>query len=229
MNWTYLRSVLRKPSLIFSMHLLRFFNNKSGVVIGGRLRWHFKDLVRTAQKIINVDNCEFNLVKSTDATNYVTDAATFFFAADETMDFVCSSHLLEHLANPLKAIVEWKRVIKGGGIIYVGVPDKRYTFDHRRHRTPLSHLIDDFRKDFDQTDKTHVAEFIEKFDEIKPCRDNREQSQEHVVSNPESGVHHHVWIVDDVKEIFEHMGLIILYGPILRHGTIHIIGQKSKQ
>ena len=228
MNWIYLYSVLRKPSLISSMHLLRFFNNKSGVVIGGRLRWRFKDLGRTAKKIINVDNCPSNLVKPADATNYVTDAANLFFAADDTMDFICSSHVLEHLANPLRAIVEWKRVIKGEGIVYVGVPDKRYTFDHRRHRTPLSHLIDDFEKDVDQTDKTHIFEFIEKFDENKPYRINREQFREDVINNPAHGVHHQVWIVDDMKEIFEHMDLRIFYGPILRHGTIHIIGQKSK-
>lgn len=226
MNGAYLRSAVRKPSLISSMHLLRFFENKSGVIIGGRLRWHFKDLSRTAQKIINVDNCESNLDKPADTESYVTDATNLFFAADETLDFVCSSHLLEHLANPLKAIVEWKRAIKEGGIIYVGVPDKRYTFDHKRDRTPLSHLIDDFEKDVAQTDTTHIAEFIEKFDENEPCDGNSEQSPGHVVDNPESAVHHHVWIADDVKEIFEYMGLSIIYGPVLRHGTIHLIGQK---
>jgi len=229
MNWAYLRSAVRKPFLISSMHLLRFFDNKSGVIIGGRLRWHFKNLGRTTQKIINVDNCESNLDKPADTESYVTDATNLFFAADETLDFVCSSHLLEHLANPLKAIVEWKRAIKEGGIIYVGVPDKRYTFDHKRDRTPLSHLIDDFEKDVAQTDTTHIAEFIEKFDENEPCDGNSEQSPGHVVDNPESAVHHHVWIADDVREIFEHMCLAIPYGPILRHGTIHIIAQKPKQ
>ena len=227
MNWAYLRSALRKPSLIFSMYMLRFFENKSGVIIGGRLRWHFKDLGRTAQKIINVDNRPADIANHD--VDYVTDAANLSFTMDETMDFICSSHLLEHLANPLKAIVEWKRVIKEGGIIYVGVPDKRHTFDHKRDRTPLSHLIDDFEKGIDQTDTTHIAEFIENLNENEPCEGNSEQSPGHVINNPESGVHHHVWIADDVKEIFEHMGLAIPYEPILRHGTIHIIAQKLKQ
>ena len=230
MSWAYLRSAVRKPSLIFSMHLLCFFENKSGVMIGGRLRWHFKDLGRAAQKIINVDNCESNLNKFADTESYLTDATNLSFAANESLDFVCASHLLEHLANPLKAIAEWKRVIKKGGIIYVGVPDKRHTFvDHKRDRTPLSHLIDDFEKDVDQTDTTHIAEFIEQLNENEPCDGNSEQSSGYVIGNPESEVHNHVWVADDVKEIFEHMGLVIPYGPILRHGTIHIIGQKLKQ
>ncbi|MBW8001949.1 MAG: class I SAM-dependent methyltransferase [Planctomycetes bacterium] len=227
MNWAYLRSAVRKPSLIFSMHLLRFFENKSGVIIGGRLRWHFKDLSRTVQKIINVDNRPADIANHD--VDYVTDAANLFFVAEESLDFICSSHLLEHLANPLKAIAEWKRVIKEGGIIYVGVPDKRHTFDHKRDRTPLSHLIDDFEKDVDQTDTTHIAEFIEKINENEPGDGNSEQSHGYVIEDPESTVHHHVWIADDVKEIFEYMGLAMPYKPIFRHGTIHIIAQKLKQ
>lgn len=226
MSLKYLFCLLRNPSFVSSIRLFRFFNNKNGIVIGGRLRWHFKALVRTSQKVINVDNCPADIANHD--VDYVTDAANLSFAADETLDFVCSSHVLEHIANPLKAIVEWKRVIKKGGIIYAGVPDKRYTFDHKRARTPLSHLIDDFEKDISQADKTHVSEFLEKWDKKGICGEIREQSLDDVRNNPESLVHHHVWIVNDVKEIFKYMDLRIVYGPVLRHGTIYITGQKTK-
>lgn len=196
-------------------------------MIGGRLRWHFKALSKTAQKIINVDNCPADIANHD--VDYVTDAANLPFAADETLGFVCSSHVLEHLANPLKAIAEWKRVIKKGGIIYAGVPDKRYMFDRKRPRTPLSHLIDDFEKNMDQSDKTHISEFLEKFDENESCRDSMEQRREDMRNNFASRVHHHVWIADDVKEIFEYMDLRILYGPVLHHGTIHIMAQRHRQ
>lgn len=189
------------------------------------MRWHFKVLSKTAEKIINVDNCPSNLEGRTEI-DYVTDAANLSFAGDGSQDFVCSSHVLEHIANPLKAIGEWKRVIKKKGIIYAGVPDKRYMFDHKRQRTPLSHLIDDFEKGVDQTDKTHVSDFLENWDKKGVCCDSREQLTEHVSGGLESRVHHHVWIVEDVQEIFEYMDLRIVYGPILHHGTIHIIGCK---
>lgn len=227
MNWKYLHLLIRKPALISSIHLLRFFNNRIGVVIGGDLRGHFKAHVRAAKKIIKVDNSEFNFGKPTNA-DYVTDATNLFFAVNESLDFVCSSHVLEHIANPLRAINEWKRVIKKGGIIYAGVPDKRYTFDHRRKKTPLSHLIDDFEKDVDQTDSTHISEFIENWDEDRAYPYNKEQFFENVRNHPESHVHHHVWIIDDLKEIFEHMGLRVVHGPILRKETIHVIGRKTE-
>ena len=45
-------------------------------------------------------------------------------------DFVLSSNNLEHVANPLKAIYEFIRVIKNNGIIILLLPDKNNTFDH---------------------------------------------------------------------------------------------------
>lgn len=225
MNWKYLHLLIRKPALISSIHLLRFFNNRIGVVIGGDLRGHFKAHVRAAKKIINVDNSKFNSGKPTNA-DFITDATNLFFAANESLDFVCSSHVLEHIANPLGAINEWKRVLKKRGIIYAGVPDKRYTFDNKRKRTPLSHIKDDFKRNVDQTDNTHISEFVKNWDEEKDYSYNREQFLENVRNNPKSQVHHHVWIVDDLKEIFEYMNLKIIYGPILRRETIHIIGRK---
>jgi len=226
-NRAYLRALLTKPSLVASIHLLRFFSDKCGVVIGGRLRWHFGILIKTARKVINVDNCPANCGKSTYA-DYVTDAADLSFAADDSLDFVCSSHVMEHLANPLRAIAEWKRVINETGIIYAGVPDKRYTFDNKRDRTPLSHLIDDFNKQVDQTDTTHIADFVEKWDQSVTHGASREQFVGRLTQNLQSQVHHHVWIAPDVKEMFEYMGLKVIYGPVLRHGTIHIIARKSE-
>ena len=226
MNSKYLHLILRKPALVSSIRLLRFFNNKSGVVIGGDLRGHFNAHIRAAKKIVNVDNSEIYSTKPANL-DYMTDAANLFFAADESLDFVCSSHVLEHLANPLGAINEWKRVIKKGGIIYAGIPDKRYTFDHKRKITPLRHLIDDFEKNVDQTDSTHISEFIENWDEERANSYNKEQFWEKLRNNPKSRLHHHCWTIDDVKEIFEYMDLRIVYGPILRRETIHIISRKT--
>lgn len=225
MGVAYPYLLLRRPSLITSLRLLRYFNNKHGIVIGGHLRWHFKYLLKTAKEIINVDSCPSNLPKSTDI-DYITDSSTLFFAKDETLDFVCSSHVLEHLANPLKAINEWKRVLKQGGIIYAGVPDKRHTFDRKRPRTSLSHLIDDLNNNVDQTDKTHLPEYLDNWEKKDSCENAEEQVKESVMENPESLIHHHAWVVDDIKEILQYMGLNIIYGPVLHHGTIHIIGQK---
>jgi ubiquinone/menaquinone biosynthesis C-methylase UbiE len=63
---------------------------------------------------------------------------------DESFDFVVSSHVLEHFVNPIKAIVEWFRIIRPGGTIFMIVPHRDRTFDSERERTPLSHIIGDY-------------------------------------------------------------------------------------
>jgi len=63
---------------------------------------------------------------------------------DGSQDFVVSSHVFEHFPNPIKALLEWDRLIRPEGIIFMIVPHKERTFDKNNDRTPLQHLIDDF-------------------------------------------------------------------------------------
>jgi SAM-dependent methyltransferase len=63
---------------------------------------------------------------------------------DDTLDYLCSSHVMEHLPNPIAALCEWHRVLRPGGYLYLVLPDKRFTFDAPRPLTPLSHHLHDF-------------------------------------------------------------------------------------
>jgi SAM-dependent methyltransferase len=80
--------------------------------------------------------------------------------ADSSCDFVLSSHMLEHVANPLKALMEWRRVLKPEGYLLLVLPDGRRTFDHRRPLSTLEHLISDYRRDINEDDPAHVAEAL---------------------------------------------------------------------
>ena len=42
---------------------------------------------------------------------------------DETMDFVFSSHVLEHLTEPQACISEWLRILKSGGFLVMIIPN----------------------------------------------------------------------------------------------------------
>lgn len=59
---------------------------------------------------------------------------------DKTVDFVVSSHVIEHFFDPIKALKEWARVSRK--YIYVICPHKERTFDREKPRTPLQELID---------------------------------------------------------------------------------------
>ena len=61
---------------------------------------------------------------------------------DSSVDFVISSHVIEHFPDPIKALSEWYRVVKPGGYLYIIAPHKERTFDKERPRTTLAELIE---------------------------------------------------------------------------------------
>lgn len=46
-----------------------------------------------------------------------------YIFADNVFDYVVARHNLEHYQDPIKAVREWKRVLKKGGILGVVLPD----------------------------------------------------------------------------------------------------------
>lgn len=60
------------------------------------------------------------------------------------LDFVATSHVLEHVRNPVRALAEWARAVKPGGHVFIRLPDMRSGND--RHRTPSTpqQVLDDF-------------------------------------------------------------------------------------
>ncbi len=83
---------------------------------------------------------------------------------DSSLSYVATSHVLEHTANPVSALWEWARVTRHGGILYMVVPDHRYTFDHTRPLTPPAHLIDDYHRNTSSCDSTHISDYLDGLD-----------------------------------------------------------------
>jgi SAM-dependent methyltransferase len=52
------------------------------------------------------------------------DAQYLQTIADDSMDFIHSSHCLEHMENPIVALINWIRVVKPGGYLVITVPDE---------------------------------------------------------------------------------------------------------
>ncbi len=79
---------------------------------------------------------------------------------DDSLDFVATSHVIEHVANPISALEEWSRVLRHGGIIYMVVPDKNFTWDRERLTTPVDHFVEDYHRRTSAVDATHIDEFM---------------------------------------------------------------------
>jgi len=61
---------------------------------------------------------------------------------DDSLDYVLSSHVIEHFKNPIKTLKEWIRVVKPGGYIFTICPHKERTIDRNKPRTTLNELIE---------------------------------------------------------------------------------------
>jgi ubiquinone/menaquinone biosynthesis C-methylase UbiE len=78
---------------------------------------------------------------------------------DNSLDFVMSSHVLEHLPNPSVAIEEWIRVVKPGGTVFFIVPDMRFTFDKNRSLTNVQTLMEKHNTRTEKVDYDTYKEF----------------------------------------------------------------------
>jgi glycosyltransferase involved in cell wall biosynthesis/SAM-dependent methyltransferase len=66
---------------------------------------------------------------------------------DRSEDFVISSHLVEHLPNLIAAFIEWDRILRDGGYVFMIVPLKgALPADNSRELTPLSHFVEDYNQ-----------------------------------------------------------------------------------
>ena len=97
-------------------------------------------------------------------TQYIAEATELPLEFIDKYDFVLSCNNLEHIANPIKALQEWKRIIKGNGLILLILPNKASNFDHKRSSTTLQHLINDYENETTEGDITHLEEILQLHD-----------------------------------------------------------------
>lgn len=57
-------------------------------------------------------------------TDHILEATDLHIFEDNKFDFVITIHVLEHLANPIKALLAWNRVVKEGGCVFATIPKK---------------------------------------------------------------------------------------------------------
>ncbi|MDB4888778.1 MAG: methyltransferase [Gemmatimonadetes bacterium] len=144
-------------------------------------------------------------------TQYIAEGADLHMIASEQYDFFLSSHMLEHTANPLRALQEWSRLLKQGGHLVLVVPHRDGTFDHRRPVTTMAHLQEDLERGTQEDDLTHLDEVLALHDVSKDPGAHAITLRERMERNAElRNLHHHVFDSRLAADVVEHAGLEIL-------------------
>lgn len=76
-----------------------------------------------------------------------------------SQDFIVANHFLEHTEDPIGTIAIHLGKLKPGGILFYAVPDKRYTFDHRREATTIEHIVRDHEEGPEWSRHAHYDEY----------------------------------------------------------------------
>jgi SAM-dependent methyltransferase len=229
---TITKNVIRRtlePAFKSQQQFLDCVENKSGLEIGGP-SGIFGDTGQLPlyRQIAGLDNCVFSAntiwegeraegrtysyhPSKPSGFHYIREATDLVGIEDHQYDFVLSSHNLEHIANPVKALKEWMRVVKHGGVLIVVLPDFRRTFDHRRRLTPVAHMLKDYELGTDEQDLTHLEEILERHDLSRdPAAGSKDQFRDRSLRNFQNRcLHHHVFDKTNSRALFEASGLVV--------------------
>lgn len=145
-------------------------------------------------RVVAGDSFEFHPGKAP-GRQFILEGADLRGVPSESYDFVLSSNMLEHTANPLRALHEWKRLLKPGGGLILVVPHRDGTFDHRRPITSIDHLRSDYERDTGEDDLTHLEEIVALHDlALDPAGEDIDQFRRRAERNAEiRSLHHHVF------------------------------------
>ena len=160
---------------------------------------------------------------------YIAEASELEFIDSSKFDFVLSCHSLEHVANPIKALKEWSRVMKNHGRLVLVLPNKDFTFDHKRQVTSLVHLIQDYNNNTAETDTTHFDEVVELHDlTMDDFVASKEELAKRTQLNIENrAVHHHVFSLDLIKQMLEYCGFEMMHQQT--YPPFHLVSVAQKK
>jgi len=191
--------ILLRPKI--DKNVLELFKGKRGIEIGGpSFFFSFTGPLPV-----------YGVAKSVDTINFSMDGSNLK-KINRNYNFVLSCHSLEHIANPIKALMEWKKKLHPSGIICVIVPDKRYTFDWMRKYTSFRHILTDYKKKTTENDLTHKTEIIEGTDlQLAKIARNKKEYGKKISKNASSRImHHHVFSVRLLKHISRYCNMKLL-------------------
>jgi hypothetical protein len=208
-----------------------YFNNANGLEIGGpsHLLRNFYDKLKSCYFLNCKDGMEAH-ARAWDNNNLET-----MFYGDATIeedlqkfknkiiDLLFTSHTVEHIANPIKAIKLWADILVKNGTIINIVPNKDQCWDRSRPYTSLEHILHDYHYNTSESDLTHIHESA-CMQETRPTYYN-----DVGIANCKRIIHHHVYCKDIFQQMHEYCGFNTIFCDIILDDPLQIVYIGSKQ
>ena len=173
--------------------------------------------------------------------DHLDDGFALTTIPSESQDFVIANHLLEHAPNPLQALMNWRRILKGNGTILITLPNGARNFDRGRGVTSLAHLAQDYDlvksddlEQFTRRNREHYKEFVEisipnlnRMRQRHPMTPERQQEYlEELVREQSTDPHFHVFTRRSMIRVFSHLVTVLAPDLSLREIVRSRLGQE---
>lgn len=209
----------RESAYVLRARLARKYLRGSGIEFGAlNARLDVPESVKVTYA--DVDGSEGLAAAATQMYGHVTapsiiaDIQTMDAIGDASLDFVIANQVIEHVENPLRALRTISRVLRPGGIGFITLPDRRFTFDRRRSVTPLSHLIKDDVDGPEWGRKEHYDDWVHHAEGLDGrARDERVAQ----MLSENANIHFHVWDYDTMAQMFTHAAAMPDIGLAIEH------------
>lgn len=146
----------------------------------------------------------------------VADVETMDCIDDRSVDFIVANHVLEHVENPLRAFQTIHRVLNLGGIAFIALPDKRFSFDRKRSITPIDHLIADYERGPAWSREAHYEDWVSNAFGLQG--DKRREMVAMFMAR-QLNIHFHVWDYAAMGEMFRYVAA--RFGFLIAHSQMN--------
>lgn len=230
--WRLLRYGKRRR-LASADFYLRHFRGKSGIEIGGPSKI-FRTVLPVYASVAALDGVNFahqtvwensideskpyRCYKAKAGKQFIREATHLDGIPSNSYQFLISTNCLEHVANPLKALEEWLRVVEPNGLLVLILPKKESNFDHRRPVTSFEHLLDDYKNQTEEGDLTHLEEImaLHELSRDPPAGDAKHFRERSLKNFENRCLHHHVFDAPLIQRMFEHFGVHLVRADTTR-------------
>ena len=151
--------------------------------------------------------------------DYVVHSNRYGDYISDKFDYIIANHVMEHAPNMIQWLSDLCDMMQPGGILFLALPDKKFSFDKYRQDTALSHFVAEYLAGVEDIPREHQIECEIYYDEAfvnKPMRvdDKLDMSRirQKLQAPPHVGIHSHVFesgtIVSKVLKPILKMGFV---------------------
>lgn len=154
-------------------------------------------------------------------TDIIVESDDYCKYTRKRYDCVIANHVIEHTDDVILWLQSISKLLKKDGVLFLTIPDKKYSFDKYRPNTSFSHIIADYLLGGKRSIKEHIIEIGVLYDEeyvnkeMNPAKYlNKKFFEEQIKRSKWVGLHRHVF----EPENFESK----ILQPILLSGFVNL-------